>query len=395
MENVQALGNVNVEAVTQGNKVEANPEIFQALLGMLTGEAGEETPEAQLMPSMEASDSISEILGELVTGEEALEDFTLTNEMVNLIQSLLMPGMEVNMEVETEPNMSLQGDLMGSQLKENNTEATIEKPSGAVEMPTKTVDKASGTMEMPVKGEDNGVGTKKALLNNENTSMVDRLKEIETASKTTEGPPQKEFAAELSRLQVTKAQRNQSPEAMDRLKSDGLEVFSEIRMDKDNQLHIQKLPQGQDVKIQQNIEKIEASMVKMIQSVKEGDTSKMTVTLEPEALGKVNLDLKMENGRMTARIFVENNQVREMFDGKLHELTTNLQKHNINVDKIQLQVASGTESQQLDMGQQGSFSRHQGRQGWQSNQNYLFRRIEESLAGSHREKTQEGLSILA
>lgn len=381
MENVQALGNVNVEAVTQGNKVEANPEIFQALLGMLTGKAGEEVPQAQLMPSMEASDSISEILGELVTGEEALEDFTVTSEMVNLIQSLLMPGMEVNMKVDKDPNMSLDGDLMGSQLKATTTEAAMEK--------------ASGTMEIPVKAGDDGGGTKKALLNNENTSMVDRLKEIETASKTTEGPPQKEFADELSRLQDTKAQRNQSPEAMDRLKSDGLEVFSEIRMDKDNQLHIQKLPQGQDVKIQQNIEKIEASMVKMIQSVKEGDTSKMTVTLEPEALGKVNLDLKMENGRMTARIFVENNQVREMFDGKLGELTTNLQKHNINVDKIQLQVASGTESQQLDMGQQGSFSRHQGRQGWQSNQNYLFRRIEESLAGSHREKAQEGLSILA
>jgi flagellar hook-length control protein FliK len=270
---------------------------------------------------------------------------------------------------------------MVSQLKATATEAAMEK--------------ASGTMEIPVKAGDDGGGTKKALLNNENTSMVDRLKEIETASKTTEGPPQKEFADELSRLQDTKAHRNQSPEAIDKLKSDGQEVFSEIRVGKDNQLHIQKLPQGQDVKIQQNIEKIEASMVKMIQSVKEGDTSKMTVTLEPEALGKVNLDLKMENGRMTARIFVENNQVREMFDGKLGELTTNLQKHNINVEKIQLHVNQGTESQQLDMGQQGSFSRHQGRQGWQSNQNYLFKRIEESLAGSHREKAQEGLSILA
>jgi len=74
-------------------------------------------------------------------------------------------------------------------------------------------------------------------------------------------------------------------------------------------------------------------------NVKEG-LSTVSMQLNPEHLGKLNLLLTSKEGTLTANFIVENQQVKESIEVNLAQLKDSLEKQGIDVDNIEVTVAN-------------------------------------------------------
>ena len=144
---------------------------------------------------------------------------------------------------------------------------------------------------------------------------------------------------------------------------------------------------------QDNIIKVQDTMIKLLETTREGETTSMKISLQPENLGKVDIGLKMEGGKLTASILVENNQVRDLFTIKLGELNQSLAKQNLIIDKIQVQVKDQGPSLEMNMNQQGNFN-HQGRRHQESRMNNIFKNEYKNFKEIETISLEKGVSIL-
>lgn len=80
--------------------------------------------------------------------------------------------------------------------------------------------------------------------------------------------------------------------------------------------------------------------------------SEMKIQLQPDFLGKVNMQIKVEEGVITAKFAAENLQVKQLIEANLSNLRQNLADQGFNVQQLQVTV-----------GQQKDFDSYQPRQG--------------------------------
>ena len=90
----------------------------------------------------------------------------------------------------------------------------------------------------------------------------------------------------------------------------------------------------------ENIQNINDSIIQLMETATEGNTNVMKVQLYPEELGAVNITLKMEGGKLIAKIFVEDDYVKQLFTGRIEQLNNNLIKQNINMEEIFVELNS-------------------------------------------------------
>ncbi len=109
-----------------------------------------------------------------------------------------------------------------------------------------------------------------------------------------------------------------------------------------------------------NIVKINDSIIQLVETTNEGETSVLKVKLYPEELGTVDVTLKMEDGKLTAKILVDSEQVKGMFTKSINELNEGLLKQNIQIEKINIDLNLNTSSNNMnhgfDFNQHGSFN---------------------------------------
>ena len=145
---------------------------------------------------------------------------------------------------------------------------------------------------------------------------------------------------------------------------------------------------------QDNISKVQDAMIKLFETTTEGETSRMKISLHPESLGKVDIGLKMEGGKLTASILVENNQVRDLFTNKLGELNQSLAKQNLVIEKIHVEVKNQGPNLEMNMNQQGNFNQ-QGKRHQENRMSNIFKSDYKSLKEIESIKIEKGVSILA
>ncbi len=78
-------------------------------------------------------------------------------------------------------------------------------------------------------------------------------------------------------------------------------------------------------------------------SLKEGK-SEVKLQLMPENLGSVYIKISMEKGAMTAKVYAENIQVKELIDNNLNQLRINLGEKGINVSSLEVSVGQDPRS---------------------------------------------------
>ncbi|MCX6135328.1 MAG: flagellar hook-length control protein FliK [Ignavibacteriales bacterium] len=74
--------------------------------------------------------------------------------------------------------------------------------------------------------------------------------------------------------------------------------------------------------------------------------SEMRLVLKPESLGEVELNVRMEEGSMVARIEVSHNQVRTALEANLAQLSDALANKGIRVDRIDILTSSNSSSRE-------------------------------------------------
>lgn len=67
----------------------------------------------------------------------------------------------------------------------------------------------------------------------------------------------------------------------------------------------------------------------------------MEVQLYPEELGSLNIKLRLEDGKITGKILVENQLVKSLLVNSLSQLNQNLAKGNINLEKLEIDINTG------------------------------------------------------
>ena len=75
------------------------------------------------------------------------------------------------------------------------------------------------------------------------------------------------------------------------------------------------------------------------------ETSKVTIVLRPESLGKISIELVNGKGGLTAQMTTDNPQVKEVLDKNLDGLKNSLGNQGVNVNNVSVKV---TETQKQD-----------------------------------------------
>ena len=91
--------------------------------------------------------------------------------------------------------------------------------------------------------------------------------------------------------------------------------------------------------------------------------NQINIQLEPESLGKVNIQLKVENGEVLAKLIVESQQVKGYLEQNINGLRSNLVRQGFNIDQIYVESNDNYReqhnSQQGFQQQQQHFSQEQ------------------------------------
>lgn len=96
----------------------------------------------------------------------------------------------------------------------------------------------------------------------------------------------------------------------------------------------------------ENLEIVNNSMVHLMETSIEEGTSTMKVKLYPEELGSVDITLTMEEGKLIAKILVDNEQVKQLFANSMKELNQNLLRQKIYIGDVQIDLNNNSNGQQ-------------------------------------------------
>ena len=114
-----------------------------------------------------------------------------------------------------------------------------------------------------------------------------------------------------------------------------------------------------------NLQRVNDAIIEQIETTTKDGSSVMKVKLYPEDLGTVDVTVTMEEGKLIAKIIVDNEHAKGLFAGKLSELSESLVKQNIQVEKINIDLNLNSNSnpennQAFDLNQQGNFNQNRG-----------------------------------
>lgn len=86
----------------------------------------------------------------------------------------------------------------------------------------------------------------------------------------------------------------------------------------------------------------------------QGDTTSMEMQLNPENLGKIYVQVTAKEGVVTAHLAVQNEIVKEALENQTIQLRENMNQQGINVEAVEVTIASHEFERNLEQNQQGS-----------------------------------------
>lgn len=100
------------------------------------------------------------------------------------------------------------------------------------------------------------------------------------------------------------------------------------------------------VEIVQQMREVFEQVVEQIKVTVTADTSEMTMQLNPENLGKVNLSIVAKEGHITAQFVTETEVARQALESQLQQLRDTLGEQGLKVDKVEVSVSDFSFAQQ-------------------------------------------------
>lgn len=95
---------------------------------------------------------------------------------------------------------------------------------------------------------------------------------------------------------------------------------------------------------QQLAQSVSDIVMQQVETTQNGQTTTARLSLKPEALGQVTIELKMEDNQLKTVIIVESTEAKEMLDKGMQQLTTSLAQKNIQLNETTIQLNQPQES---------------------------------------------------
>ena len=402
------LSQANKEVVTSGKKENKTLE---------TKETNEDT-------EVDDKDKLDIIAGMLSMNlfESTESKISLIDESNVLADNTTLSNVSVDSSIGIDKSMNIGSN---STLVENLnfgqviSEETIENISKTLEdnsLDGSFADKNINFLEKEISTFEKDSPIVKDFKNTEINSKEGELKNIEPKDiPKSDNPNLETFNKEISDRFILNKEANQKIDSVDLKNIQPTELESdkkltvnenkEINIMDGNQLrNLNKVDQNTTVVPKEavlsndNLQNVNDTIIQLMETTSEGDTKVINVKLNPKELGAVDVTLKMEGGKLTAKITVENEFIKGLFDSKVNQLNESLAKQNIQLEKINIDLnlnSNSSSNSGFDLSQNGSFN--QGREN-SSNRNYFGLNNTEVVNGVIQDNntTSSGkLSILA
>jgi len=101
--------------------------------------------------------------------------------------------------------------------------------------------------------------------------------------------------------------------------------------------------------IQQVAEQVDVTLVE--------DKSEMVIKLKPDHLGKVTMQISVENGNVTAKFLAESQRVKEILESNFQDLKDMLNKQGMAVQDLSVSVGNDRQNQEFESRRQALFGR--------------------------------------
>jgi flagellar hook-length control protein FliK len=108
------------------------------------------------------------------------------------------------------------------------------------------------------------------------------------------------------------------------------------------------LPDGQRVYVREMIDQI----VTQVRTTITSEIKTMEMILNPEGLGKIYMEVSEKQGNVTAKLYTENQIVKEALESQMVALKEQLNNTNTKVTSVEISVATHEFERNLEEGQQ-------------------------------------------
>ena len=310
----------------------------------------------ELVVSEETKQVLKDVLNRLLTqNPEDLAVSELQKDLKQLSQDIkagaFKPDSQIKLEEEnSNPNRALELDVQEVQTnKENKTKETLnDKNSNTINTSQSSVNVSSQVKEVQPTQEDK-VDIEQQMLDDMNV-QIDEVSSSQTSSNSNN---QNYTTAqdEVIKLQIQNADNDSNTPV----------TFTFDKTIKNTNPNSQIRLEG--VTKELNANDILNQIGSKFEQLKDGSSTKITMTLRPNDLGRVTIELLSTANGITTNIIAQNSQVKELLDKNIDILKQQLAQQGVNVQNIQVKTVEQNSQANLN----NSYNDRNGEQGQNQN----------------------------
>ncbi len=310
----------------------------------------------ELIVSEETKQVLKDVLNRLLTqNPEDLAVSELQKDLKQLSQDIkagaFKPDSQIKLEEEnSNPNRALELDVQEVQTnKENKTKETLnDKNSNTINTSQSSVNVSSQVKEVQPTQEDK-VDIEQQMLDDMNV-QIDEVSSSQTSSNSNN---QNYTTAqdEVIKLQIQNADNDSNTPV----------TFTFDKTIKNTNPNSQIRLEG--VTKELNANDILSQIGSKFEQLKDGSSTKITMTLRPNDLGRVTIELLSTANGITTNIIAQNSQVKELLDKNIDILKQQLAQQGVNVQNVQVKTVEQNSQANLN----NSYNDRNGEQGQNQN----------------------------
>ncbi|MBQ7147137.1 MAG: flagellar hook-length control protein FliK [Pseudobutyrivibrio sp.] len=304
---------------------------------------------AQLVTELTGEeDSISLVMSEEFAG--ILDEVTeLTNQLIQDVGNSLPEIKELLIEMEPVNqtgnfDFQLPEPKQSAELPVENAEVAVEQPeiveepviSQAIEPQLKTSVKEEAGQEVK---ETVDVTPEKT------EAVITEEKPVEEAPKQDNNSDQNNFTPEKKEEQVapkTTVKESHQPTIRQDEGNPMIQPRTEIQFSVEEQ--VVELPTGESVKASDIVNQF----IEQARVLTTNESTTMELTINPEGLGKIFLEVTQKGNEITAKIFTENDAVKQALESQMANLRTEFNQNSTKVTSIEVSVGTHEFERNLD-----------------------------------------------
>ena len=310
----------------------------------------------ELVVSEETKQVLKDVLNRLLTqNPEDLAVSELQKDLKQLSQDIkagaFKPDSQIKLEEEnSNPNRALELDVQEVQTnKENKTKETLnDKNSNTINTSQSSVNVSSQVKEVQPTQEDK-VDIEQQMLDDMNV-QIDEV----SSSKTSSNSNNQNYTTaqdEVIKLQIQNADNDSNTPV----------TFTFDKTIKNTNPNSQIRLEG--VTKELNANDILNQIGSKFEQLKDGSSTKITMTLRPNDLGRVTIELLSTANGITTNIIAQNSQVKELLDKNIDILKQQLAQQGVNVQNVQVKTVEQNSQANLN----NSYNDRNGEQGQNQN----------------------------